>query len=409
MSQTKVLMIVAGMAFSGVAFGGSDELRADAAGRTSALAPAAGYTNGFFELGDGGNNNLRIGGTTTWRWNMSFRDDDSVGDQDDFTTGFNGPVQRLRFHGTIWDKALSYKIQGNFSDENPGGGLFALEEAWGAYDFGNGFVVTWGQQNLGLHRAQLVDAEFQRGMGRSIAYLTFASGYVQGVQVCYTADMFRVMGGFHDGIGSQNTDFTSGAEADYALNARVEVQAMGNDWKRWGDYASWKSAADNGLLIGGGVNWQSGGETGGTADVDAFDYTLDASFEGKGFDIYGAFYGQHIDPAGGSEIDNFGAEVGGGFFFSDQCDVFARWDGIFLDDDAFGGDTDIHFITVGSNYYLSPESHAVKFTGQIGYAFNDTTNLFGGSGLISNSTTTGFLGQVEDGEIAVDVQAQVMF
>jgi hypothetical protein len=410
MSQTKVLSIVAGMAFSGVAFAGTEmDLRADAAGRTSALAPAAGYNNGFFEIGDGANNTLRIGGTTTWRWNMSFRDDASVGDQDDYTHGFNGPVQRLRFHGTIWDKALSYWIQGNFSSENPGGGVFGLEEAWGQYDFENGVAVRWGQQNLGLHRAQLVDREFQQGMDRSIAYATFSSGYVQGVQVYYTADMVRVIGGFSDGIGSQNTDFTSGSEADWALNVRVEVQAMGNDWNRWKDITSFKSAADNGLLIGAGVNWQDGGETGGTADVSAIDYTIDAGFEGQGWNVFAALYGQHIDPAGGSEIDNFGGEVSAGFFVSDQFEIFGRWDGIFLDDDAFGGDTDCHFLTLGVNYYLSPDSHAVKFTAQAGYAFNDTTNLFGPGGLISEPTRTGFLGDAEEGEIVFGLGAQVRY
>lgn len=412
MSQTKMISIVAGMAFSGVAFAGTDgmELRADAAGRTSALAPAAGYNNGFFEIGDGANNTLRIGGTTTWRWNMSFRDDQSVGDQDDMTTGFNAPVQRLRFHGTIWDKALSYKIQGNFSDENPGGGTLNLEEAWGAYDLENGLTIRWGQQSLGLHRAQLVDQEFQQGMGRSVVYTAFSSGYVQGVQLTYAADMFRIIGGFHDGIGSQNSDFTAGTEADYALNVRVEVQAMGNDWNRWNDFTSFKSAADNGLLIGAGVNWQSGGETGGTADVDAFDYTIDAAFEGQGFNIFAAGYGQTIDAGGpGGDITNFGVEISGGFFVSDQVEIFARYEGIFLDSDAFGDDADTHFLTAGVNYYMSPDSHAVKFTGQVGYAFSNTDVLFGTGGLISSSTRTGFLGDSEEGEIQVGAQGQVMW
>lgn len=410
MSQTKLISIVAGMAFSGVAFAGTDgmELRADAAGRTSALAPAAGYNNGFFEIGDGANNTLRIGGTTTWRWNMSFRDDESVGDQDDMVTGFNGPVQRLRFHGTIWDKALSYKIVGDFSDENPGGGALTLQEAWGAYDLENGMTIRWGQQNVGLHRENLVDQEFQQGMGRSVVYTAFSSGYVQGVQFTYAADMFRIVGGFHDGIGSQNSDFTSGAEADYALNVRVEVQAMGNDWNRWNDFTSFKSAADNGLLIGAGVNWQSGGETGGTADVDAFDYTIDAAFEGQGFNVFAALYGQHIDAGG--EIDNFGAELSAGFFVSDQLEIFARYEGIFLDSDAFGDDADCHFLSAGINYYMSPDSHAVKFTGQVGYAFSDTDVLFGTGGIIgSSSTRTGFLGDSEEGEIQVGAQGQVMW
>ncbi|MDX2131140.1 MAG: porin [Planctomycetota bacterium] len=410
MSQTKVMVAMAGAAISSVALAGTDaiELRADAANRTSQLAPVAGYTNGFFEIGDGANNVLRIGGTTTTRLNLSFRDDSTVGDQDDFTQGFNLPVQRLRFHGTIWDKNLSYKIQGNFSDENPGGGTFALEEAWGAYDFENGFTVKWGQQNLGLHRVQLVDREYQQAMDRSIAYAAFSSGYVQGAQFAYNAEQFRVIFGFHDGIGGQNADFNSAAEADFGVNARVEFMAMGTDWNTWNYFSSWKSASEDGLLIGAGVNYQTGGETGGTADVDVIDYTIDAQWKSAGWNIFAAMYGTHIDPAGGTDFDNFGGEVSAGFFVTDQVELFGRWDGIFLDDSVFGGDTDVHFGTVGVHYFLSPESHAVRFTFQAGYAFNDTTNVFGSSGIIGDTRHV-FLGDSEEGEFTFAFQGQVIW
>ena len=410
MTQTKVLLFVAGMSFSAVAFAGNPELQADAANRASLSAAAgAGWDNNFW-ISDGGNNSLHIGGTTTFRYNLTIRDEDFAGDQDDFTHGFNSPNNRLRFWGTIWDKALSYKIQGNFSSENPGGGGFTLEDAWGQYDFGNNFTLGWGQWKAPLNRADIVDNEFQMSADRSLASAAFSAGYTQGIAGVYTSDMVKVTGGFHDGASSQNSDFNSGAEADYAVLLRVDVQAMGNDWNRWNDYTSWKSAKDNGLLIGGALNWQSGGETGGTADVDALNYTVDVSFEGQGWGIWAAVYGAHIDAGGGGDIDNFAAEIGGSFFFTEQLEGFARWDGFFLDDEAFGGDTDIHFATVGINYYLSPESHAAKFTGQFGYAFNETTNLFDpSSGLISDSTRYGFLGQGEDGEWALTLQMQVMF
>lgn len=408
MTQTKVLLIVAGLGLSAQAFAGDvAELQADAANRTSLSAAAgAGWDKNFW-ISDGGNNSLHVGGTIQTRFNASLRDDSVVGDQDDFTTGFNAPTERIRFWGTIWDKALGYKIQGNFSSENPGGGVFTLEDAFGTYDFGNNFVMGWGQWKLPLNRADIVDNEFQQSADRSIASMVFSGTYVQGINGVYTSDMVKVSGGFHDGMSTANTDFTSGSEADYALNVRVDVQAMGNDWDRWNDYTSWKSAKDNGLLIGGALNWQSGGETGGTADVDALNYTLDVSFEGQGWNLYAAGYGAHID-AGAGDIDNWGFEVGGGFFFTEQFEAFGRWDGILLDDDAFAGDTDMHFLTVGMNYYVSPESHAAKFTAQVAYSFNETTNLFGG-GLVSSDTRTGFLGQADDGEFAITLQMQVMF
>jgi hypothetical protein len=408
-----VLQIVAGMAVcvGSQAFAGGDhaEVLADAANRTSMLAQSgSGYNNGAFALTDGGNNTLNIGGTTQFRYNASFRDDSTVGDQEDFTHGFNGPTQRLRFWGTIWDSALSFKIEGNFSSENPGGGTFNLEDAWAAYTWDSGNAVYWGQQKLNLHRADIVDNEYQLSMDRSITSAVFSGGYVQGLSYHMNADQFHLAATLHDGIGSQNSDFTSGAEADFGVALRVEFAAMGTDWNRWADFTSWRSATDNALLIGGGINYQSGGETGGTADVDAWTGSVDVSFEGKGFNIFGAIYGAHID-TGGGDFENFGAELGAGFFLSDQAELFARGDYIMLDEDVFGGDEDQFFLTAGVNYYISPESHAVKFTGQVGYAFNDTSNIFGGGGLVSDTTRYSYLGDTEEGEIAVGAQVQVKF
>lgn len=412
MTQTKVLVILAGMSLSAAAFAGGPEaeLRADAANRASfsSAAAGAGYNDMAFWVSDGGNNTLHAGGTTVFRYNLSLRDEDATSDTDDLTHGFNMPTNRIRFWGTIWDKALSFKIQGNFSDENPGGGAFVMEDAYGAYAFDNNFTLMWGQFKAPLNRADLVDNEFQLSMDRSIASAVFGAGYTQGIAGMHQTDQFRLTVGLHDGAFSQNTDFTAEA-ADYAIIARVDVQAMGNNWNRWNDYTSFKSATEDGLLIGGAINWQSGGETGGTTDADNLNATIDVSFESKGWHVEAAGYWAHVD-VGGADFDNFGAELGGGFFFSDQCEGFARWDFIMLDDDVFGGDNDMHFITAGINYYVSPESHSAKLTVQGAYAVNETTNLFDpSSGLVSSNTRYGFLGQSEDGEFTLGGQMLVMW
>lgn len=410
MKQTNVLMFVAGAALSASAVFAQNatldqdrayaaELVADAGSRTSLLANAggAGYNDGMFQINDGtGNNTLNVGGSFAFRWNMSFRDDSVVGDQDDLTTGFNMPFARFRMSGNVWSKDLSYKLQGVANNE----GGFGLEEAWARYDWGNGFAVRWGQFRLPLVREFNVDREFQLAMDRSVTGYAFDPGYVQGVEVQYVADMFRVMGTFSDGLSTANTDFNSSAEADYALTGRVEVQAMGNNWKRWDDQTSFKNAQDVGLLIGGGIHWQDGGETGGTTDTQILVYTLDASIEGQGWNAMAAFYGANVD-SGGGDTDTFGGLIQGGIFVTDQVEVFGRWDALFLDD-AGGSDDDSHFVTVGLNYYVSPESHAAKATVQVSYAFNETAGII--NGVSSTGTDTGFLGQADDGEFTLNAQ-----
>lgn len=418
MNQTSVLLFVAGATLSaGTALAQNAkfdalkaEAQADAATRTSYLAGGAGYNNNAFNINDGtGNNSLNIGGTIAARANFSVRDDQSVGDQEDFTWGFNMPFNRLRLWGNIWSKDLEYKIQGSWSDTS-GDSSFGLEDAWFRYNYENGFSMTMGQFKLPLIREVLVDNEFQLAADRSVASAVFSQGYSQGIQGTYTDEMWRASVAVSDGLNTGGTDFNSGSETDVGLTGRVDVLAMGNNMDRFNDETSWKSAADNALLIGAAVHWETGGETGFTADVDTLVYTIDVSFEGQGWNVMGAFYGSHIDPAGGTDFDNFGGVLQGGIFFTDQVEAFARWDAVFLDDSVFGGqDEDIHFATVGVNYYVSPESHAVKFTAQAGYCFNDSTPLFGGGGLVSDPTRYGFLGDTEDGEWNILFQGIVMF
>src|SRR5882724_10252207 len=119
MSQTKVLVFVAGAALSigAQAFAQNAnldqsrafqaELVADAGNRASLLQGGIGGTStyaGTFSIADAtGNNRLNIGGTEIFRYNGSFRDKNTQGDTNDQTFGFSLPVTRVRFWGNVWD------------------------------------------------------------------------------------------------------------------------------------------------------------------------------------------------------------------------------------------------------------------------------------------------------------------
>jgi hypothetical protein len=425
--QTKMLVIVAGAALglSASAFAQNAnldqsraynaELVADAGTRASLLAGgAAGNSTyaGTFGIGDStGANRLNIGGTTWLRYNVSMRDDVSVGDVDDLTLGFNNPTNRIRFWGNVWDKNLTFKVQGNFGGEFSDSGIFGLEDAYGMYSWDSGFAIKWGQFRMPLMREFSVEDEFQLAADRSLVTRVFSPGYTQGVQFSWQSDDFRFVGGFTDGLNTGNTDFNSAAEADLALNARFDWKVMGGSWERFNDITSFRSATDNALLVGGGFEWQTSGETGGTggSDVDSILYTIDASWEGPGYNVMAAGYGAHLDPAGGTDLDNFGGIVQGGIFVTEQIELFGRYSVISFDDDAGADPATLHFAEAGMNYYISKESHAAKFTVQAGYAFNDTTALFGTGGLLGGNTRNGFLGDSEDGEISIMAQMQLVW
>jgi hypothetical protein len=390
------------------------ELLADAGNRSSLLAAAgnAGWSRetGAFFIGDGtGNNSLQIGGDTEFRYSMSFRDDDSVGDQNDFTNGFEQGGTRLRFMGNIWDKDFQYKIQLSSYGTVEDASNFNLEDAWGMYSFGNGFSLGFGQAEVPLIWQDYgVDNPFYLLPEQAVATSVFTPGYTQGIWGTYSADQFRITGAFTDGAATANTPYTSAAEADYAGTLRVDVMFMGNDMNRFADETSFQSQSEMALRVGAAVHYQSGGETGGTLDQDIFVYTIDAQIEGGGWNAFGAFYGSNVDPAGGSSTDLFGGVIQGGIFVTDQAEIFGRWNAVFLDNSG-GQDDDIHFAEVGVNYYISPESHAFKVSGLVGYAFNDTTPLFGSGGLLEGNTRQTFLGDSEDGEIVIGLEASVLF
>jgi len=386
--QSKMLMLVAGTSLSLAA---------------SAFAQGGGtYTadTGFNIADASGDNRLTIGGFAMFRYNASFRDSDSVGDQDDLTLGFNAPVTTLRASGTVGDRNLSYKIQSTFGQD----GVGVIEDAFAEYAFGNGWSVRWGQFNLPVVREVVIGVEDHLGADSSVTSQYFNQGYSQGIQLGYTTDSFRFMGAVSDGAFTSNTNFDSDLEADYAISARGEFLVVGSDWARFNYYTSWQNS-EAGALLGAAIHWQSGGETGGTSDVDILLATVDFTYEGAGWNATAVGYYQKVDAQGSTDVADFGFMLQGGIFVSSQWELFGRYDGLFLDDSGTTTEDTLNFLTLGANYYLFQDSNAAKFVVSGIYAFEDTTGFLDGTAANDN----GLFGQPKDGELALTVQAQVRF
>lgn len=401
--NTRALALIAGSTFALTAqaqtFNSTDELRADAALRSSALAEAgAGHEKGNFFITDGGPNSLKVYGFTQFRYLANFRDDESAGDQGDFTHGFQMRRARIGMKGTIWDKNLSYDIVGEFSRST---GIMTLVDGFAQYKFDNGMNVRWGQFKVPFMREELVSDTRQLAIERSTMDQTFSYTRSQGIQVGYEAEKFRGWAEFSDGGNAINTDFTSGSEADYGITTRGEFRFGGGDFKRFDDLTSFRNA-DFGGLVGAAIHYQDGGETGGTADTAIFSATVDVSLEGNGWNVFGSAVWRNTDMAGGASTDDFGALLQGGYLVSDQVELFVRYDGVFADD---ANGNDFHTLTGGVNYYLSPESHAVKLSADVQYYFDNE----GASAIVSPTTSTNLLADTEDGQIALRLQMQVVF
>jgi hypothetical protein len=388
MVQSRTLVVVAGtLGFVASAFAGNTDLVADAGARLSYQGGGTYGAQGFNIADASGNNRLTIGGAVQTRFNINVRDDSVVGDTNDLTTGFENSLTRLRASGTVGTSQLGYKVQATFTDLS--GGFAQIDDAYGTWDFQNGWNLKFGQFNLPVIREIMVGAEDHLGSDFSVSSVFFGQGYSQGIQAGYTGEQFRAMVAFSDGAGTANTTFESDLESDYAFSLRLEGLLMGSNWNQFNTYTSWQSESGDGVLLGGAVHWQDGGETGGTLDNEVLLYTIDATWEGPGYNLTGAFYGNTIETPGASQ-DNLGAMIQGGFFFNDQFEGFARYEGFFLDNTVFTND-EANFAFVGVNYYVLPETNAAKFTAQLGYALDDTDELFS-TPQLSGSNNNGFLG-----------------
>lgn len=323
----------------------ASELLADSAARTLAAGDDASAPKVF--------------GNFQTRYLANFGSDKLPAGSDNFVNGFQMRRVRLSLEGQIGSPAWTYTIQGEF---NRSGGGYNLAEAYGQYNMQNGWSIRFGQFKLPLYREWIVSHTRQLAAERSSVNTVFGTDYSQGVQATYTADNVRVYAALSDGIRTANTDFTDSAEADYAITGRAEYKWAG-DWKQFDGFSSFKNSGFGGM-VGGGVHWQSGGDTFNTADVKVLQYALDVTVGGGGWSGFAQFVGRHTDASGAPKLDDFGLVIQGGYFFTDQTEAFGRY-GLLVADKDRGGKRSLHEITVGANYYFVPESNAVKFTADL--------------------------------------------
>jgi len=427
----------------------ASELSADSLARRSAQADrpeSAGFTL------TSGPNSLNIGGLFQFGYTANFRDDNAdnvtVSD-DDFAHGFLIRRARLDFSGNLINDRITYRISGDFGEINDGGNSgnndFNLTWAYGEYAFEDaleGLSVRFGQFKLPLFYEELVEPEYQLTVDRSLTNELFSQQYSQGLMFTYSTESWRAHAAVSDGLNTAGSTFNSAGDADVALTGRIDAKLAG-DWAAFDDFTSFRNS-DNALRVGGAVHWEHFGDTNPAtsgisaplvpmtlaAEGDLIAYTVDAQFESNGWSAFAAFYGSSVTnnrSPGGSQPNDFGAVVQGSYFLTDQVEFFARWDGLFLDDEERAALTEdnLNFLTTGFTYYFVPESHALKFTTDVVIAFESTTDLItagsgvGGLGGGTNagnqsqtalSDVTGLLGQQnERPEIAVRAQLSLTF
>lgn len=371
------------------------ELLADAASRTSLLAAdgGAGRDDKGFYIGQG-DAKLYVGGTMQFRYNATFRDTPS--DNDDLTNGFEHRRTRLLVSGNA-TKELSFLVQTEFK----GDGTTVLKDAWAQYKFECGWNLRIGQQKPPVVREELISDLAQLAAERSVTNTVFSQGRSQGIELNREWESFRLAFGVNDGLNADNSYYDAAKEADFAMTARAEYKASG-EWKQFRDFSGWREDP-LGVLIGAAAHYQSGGETGGTNDVDIFQYTADLSLEGSGWNAFGSFVGRHREEVA-AEYDDFGLIIQGGVFVTDQTELFARYDVVIPDDERAGDPDSFSTISFGGSYYLIPKSHAAQIRLQVSWFIDPQSES-----IVSPSTTTGVLADSEGDQVAIILEYGMQF
>ena len=366
------------------------DVLADAGCRASLLQSAAtpGYEKGFFIAITDNSFRLRINGRFQARFVYDHQDDSA---EDNDRWGFENRRFRLSFSGNVIDPTWRYKIGGGFDRE---GGAFETSDVYIEKDLGDGWSMRAGQFKGPFLREWLMSAFRQLAVDRSLVNAAFNQGRSDGVQLTHEGDVlaFNIM--CSDGFDGDDTAALN-EDTEIALTARAEWLVKGT-FKQFRDFTSW-SDDEFGLLLGAAGHWEK--DEYGTAsgpEEETLAWTIDASAEFGNAHAFAAFVGRHLDVAG---QDQYGVIVQGGFFLvPEQWECFARYE---FGDDHSAAD-DLSLLTIGVNRYFA--GHDLKWTIDLGYAFNPVADFWSSSSAGWREDATG-----EDGQMVIRAQMQLLF
>ncbi|MCP4834502.1 MAG: hypothetical protein GY895_07005 [Phycisphaera sp.] len=375
-----------------------EDVLADADTRTSFQdsGAMAGWNRGFFLASPDGNFKLKISGQIQLRYVVNHANGYDSAEKDDkapYLWGAENRRTKLKFSGHVIDPSWTYGVKGAFTREKSG--TFLLEEAWVAKDLGDGLEVKVGQFKAPWLREELVSSSRQLTVERSLVNEYFNQGYSQGIELSYATDDFKVSAWTGDGIGSrglgparfssQNTPWNT-TSTSYSFVARGEWKLAG-DWKQFKDFSS-RRGSDFAAMAGiSGVtqraNQNIGDANGTIATGVTADLTLD--FDGASIFVSGVWTNVTGPESQGARTNNpFGVTVQGGYFVSEDVEVFGRYEymNYDLDNQPIDEVGKYDGITVGANWFVNS---AVKVSLDWSINFASLDNSSPNSAFVSNS------------------------
>lgn len=342
---------------------------------------------------------LRVHGFVQFRYVWNHREappEDAENDEH----GFQTARTRIFVDGEPLDW-LSFRTRWTF---NRNGGDATLDQAYSVFKLPDGYALRVGQFGLPLFRDEYINAEKQLAVNSSTVNSFFNQGQVQGLQLSNTFEDWRFWTAFTDGLRSGNRDLEDAREADYAGTLRAEWKIAGDDWARFDDYTSFPGSPFAAML-GGAVHYESGATPSvGGEEFDLFYATVDLGLEGDGWNLFAGAVAAYSNAALEEHDTDAGFLVQGGVFIDPRVELFARFDMLMPSEDRDRDPDDFRTVTGGFNFYVFPESHALKFTANLVWFLDPQAGS-----LPARDTLVGLLEDDADDQWALQVQAQLMF
>jgi len=338
--------------------------------------------------------------------------------------GFENRRTKLDFQGNVFSKDWTYRVRSNFV--NGGQGISNLEFAYVEKAMDNGMSIRVGQFQAPWLREVLVDSSMQLAAERSVMAQLFSQGYSQGIQWGMENDSYRINAGFFDGVGgatpltgtgldynSRNTTWSASPTA-WAFAARADFK-MSGDWSQFDDFSSFKGE-EAGMMAGVAVIYQKGNGNNGLGNYaptpnnngnKVFGITGDFTWDFGGASLFASGVWVQNKPKDGDKTSPWGVTFQGGYFISEDTELFGRYEYVNYNIKNAGAQTVNKYngITLGANYFFAK---GVKFTADFSW---NLKSLDGGQGTGAALNGNGFRpdNPGEDNQWALRAQLQLLF
>ena len=394
------------------------DVLADAETRTSLQdsGAMAGWDNGFFLSSPDGNYKLKVGGLMQVRWIWN----NTKNAAPDNTWGFENARTQLNFSGNIVDPSWTFRVRGGFANDNSGAnmnGNFELDYAYVQKSMDNGLSLRVGQFKAPWMQENLVEDGYQLAVDRSVLATAFGQGFSQGVQVGYATDNFNVTGYYGDGInalaqntGSQNSPWNDQNDR-WSLAGRFEYKIAGT-WDQFMDSSSFRGEEFGAMVGFSGMGQQYVTGAVATDPKKVYGVTADVTVDFGGASLFASVVWQNYEDAADNKTNPWGFNVQGGYFVTDDIELFGRYEYIRYDvpmTNPIPGQTSDNNIyngfTLGANYFFAKE--ACKFT--VDWSMN--LNGFGNTAANGSQAVSalGWTNSSEKDQWVLRAQMQLMF